>query len=312
MAERTLEQTMLGFVQGHFDVLCCTAIIENGLDIPRCNTIIVDRADRYGLAQLYQLRGRVGRSRERAYCYLVLDAGSALSEEARLRLDALQRHSELCSGFQVATLDLDLRGAGDLLGAAQSGTVQSVGFEMFCEMLEQSVAELRGGPTVAEVEPELSFDVEALLPEGYVSDVGVRLSLYKRLASAPGAEEVTELGREIEDRFGPPPEEARALLHLMSIKTELRRLRVLGCEATRQRVTLHLRDDAPLDAAGLAKIVQTRRATYRLTPDFKLTRLSGVGERFTSSLDAAERLLAELAPYTRSTKGDRPAAVARR
>jgi transcription-repair coupling factor (superfamily II helicase) len=305
---------MLAFVQGHFDLLCCTAIIENGLDIPRCNTIIVDRAHRYGLAQLYQLRGRVGRSRERAYCYLVLGADAELSDEARLRLEALQRHSELGSGFQVASLDLDLRGAGDLLGAEQSGTVQSVGFEMFCEMLERAVQELRGGPAVAEVEPELSFDAEALLPEQYVADVGVRLSLYKRLASAQTADDVTELGREIEDRFGPPGPEARALLHLMSLKTELRRLRVLGCEATSQRVTLHLRDDAPIDGPALARLVQTRRGSYRLTPDSKLTRTTGSGERFATGLEALERLLSELAPLTgaRAAGGRAGAAPARR
>ena len=136
----------------------------------------------FGLAQLYQLRGRVGRAKERAYCYLIVPPPSAMTDEARARIEALERHTELGSGFQIASLDLELRGAGDLLGAEQSGIVASVGFELFCQMLEEAAHELRGEPVVHEVDPELSFDVEALLPEDYVADVGVRLSLYKRLA----------------------------------------------------------------------------------------------------------------------------------
>jgi transcription-repair coupling factor (superfamily II helicase) len=295
MVERSLERTMLAFVHGQLDVLCCTAIIENGLDIPRCNTIVIDRADRYGLAQLYQLRGRVGRSKERAYCYLVVPGGDKLSSEAQARIEALVRHSELGAGFQVAALDLDLRGAGDLLGAEQSGAVHTVGFELFCQMLEDAVQELRGEPTVHEVEPELSFDTEALLPEHYVADVGVRLSLYKRLASAGSPEEVERIGLELEDRFGPPPPEARRLMHLMALKTELRRLKALGCEATKQRVILHLRDDTPIDAARLTALVQAPGSSYRLTPDMRLTRHARAGECFASGLEAVERLLAEIA-----------------
>jgi transcription-repair coupling factor (superfamily II helicase) len=295
MAERALERTMLAFVRGELDLLCCTSIIENGLDIPRCNTIIIDRADRYGLAQLYQLRGRVGRSRERASCYLVVPSADQMSDEARSRIEALARHTELGAGFQVASLDLDLRGAGDLLGAEQSGAVRTVGFELFCQMLEDAVHELRGEPVVHEIEPELSFDTEALLPEHYVADVGVRLSLYKRLASVSSPDEVERLAREIEDRFGPPPTEAKRLIHLMVLKTELRRLRVLGCEATKQRVTLHLRDDTPIDAALLARLVQARGSNYRLTPDMRLTRLARADEPFPSGLEAVERLLAEVA-----------------
>src|SRR5690606_16926264 len=185
----------------------------------------IDRADMFGLAQLYQLRGRVGRARERAYCYLIVPPQNAMTDKARSRIEALERHTELGSGFQIASLDLELRGAGDLLGAEQSGTVASVGFELFCQMLDEAVHELRGEPVVHEVDPELSFDADALLPEDYVADVGVRLSLYKRLASASSADEVQDLAFEMEDRFGPPPVEARRFVHLMRLKTELRRLR---------------------------------------------------------------------------------------
>src|SRR5690606_25864789 len=159
----------------------------------------VDRADLFGLSQLYQLRGRVGRSSERAYCYLLVPPPSELTDEARARIEALERYTELGSGFQIATLDMELRGAGDLLGAEQSGTVASVGLELFSRMLEEAAAELRGEESVHDIEPELSFDVEALLPDTYVDDVGVRLSLYKRLASAASSAEVVRLGAEMED-----------------------------------------------------------------------------------------------------------------
>src|SRR5687767_2552895 len=161
-------------------------------------------------------------------------------------------------------------------------------------MLEEAVAELRGEPVVHEVEPELSFDAEALLPEEYVGDVGVRLSLYKRLASASTVDDVADLAAEMEDRFGSPPIEARRLVHLMRLKTELRRLRALGCEATSRGVTLHLRDDAPLDSEKVLRLVQAKGSPYRLSPDMRLSRRTRDGESFASGLDAAETMLAEL------------------
>jgi transcription-repair coupling factor (superfamily II helicase) len=294
MNERALERTMLDFVAGDYDVLCSTAIIENGLDIPRCNTIIIDRADLFGLGQLYQLRGRVGRARERGYCYLVLPSGDALSGDAKTRIEALQRYSDLGSGFQIASLDLELRGAGDVLGAEQSGAIATVGFELFCKMLSDAVHELRGDPVGASIEPELSFDAEALLPEQYVDDIGVRLSLYKRLASAADAEDVQTIAEELEDRFGPAPPPARRLMQLMTIKTELRQLRVLACEASSRTVTLQLRDDTPLDGRKLAALVAKKDSRYRLSPDMRLSRSCSPSEGFDSGLDAADRMLAEL------------------
>jgi transcription-repair coupling factor (superfamily II helicase) len=300
MAEGALEQAMLDFVEGRFDVLCATAIIESGLDIPRANTIVIDRADMFGLAQLYQLRGRVGRSKERAYCYLVVPPPNAMTDEARSRIEALERHTELGSGFQIASLDLELRGAGDLLGAEQSGNVAMVGFELFCQMLDEAVHELRGEPVVHDVDPELSFDADALLPEDYIADVGVRLSLYKRLAGVVSAEDVQDLASEMEDRFGPPPPEARRFVHLMRLKTELRRLKVLGCEATAKGVTLHLRDDTPLDSAKLMKLLAGKASPYKISPDMRLTRRSKEAEAFTSGLEAADKLLSELAGCLRA------------
>jgi len=299
MSETTLEQTMVDFVEGRYDVLCATAIIESGLDIPRANTMIIDRADTFGLAQLYQLRGRVGRSKDRAYCYLIVPPASALTDEARARIEALERHTELGSGFQIASLDLELRGAGDILGAEQKGHTSLVGFDLFCQMLEEAVHELRGEPVVHEVEPELSFDVEAFLPEDYIADVGVRLSLYKRLASASDEQEVADIAAEMEDRFGPPTDEARRLVHLMRVKTELRRLRVLGCEASAKGVTLHLRGDTPLDPVKVTALVAQKGSPYRLSPDMRLSRRTAEGEVIADGLAATDKVLAELANCVR-------------
>jgi transcription-repair coupling factor (superfamily II helicase) len=295
MTEDVLERTMLDFVRGEYDVLVATAIVESGLDIPRANTILIDRADLFGLSQLYQLRGRVGRGSERAYCYLLVPPPSQMTDESRARLEALERHSELGSGFQVAALDMELRGAGDVLGADQSGYVESVGFDLFCHMLEEATHELRGETVIHEVDPELNFDVEALLPESYVADVGVRLSLYKRLASARDEAEVDELSSELVDRFGEAPIEARRFVELMRLKTELRRLRVLGCEATAKSVVLHLRDDTPLDPIKLSALVSTRKAAYKLTPEGRLTRRALETEAVPDGLVLLDKMLHELA-----------------
>jgi transcription-repair coupling factor (superfamily II helicase) len=290
-----LENVMLDFVEGRYDILCATAIVESGLDIPRANTMIIDRADLFGLAQLYQLRGRVGRSKERAYCYLIVPPANALTDDARSRIEALERHTELGSGFKIASLDLELRGAGDLLGGEQSGSVSSVGFDLFCQMIEEAVHELRGEEVVHDVDPELSFDVSALLPEDYVADVGVRLSLYKRLASAIDEPQVADIAVEMEDRFGPPPEEARRLVQLMSLKTELRRLKVLGCEANGKSVTLHLREDTPLDPKKILDLVRAPKSPYRITPDMRLTRRFEGGD----GLVNAEAMLADVGKYSK-------------
>ncbi|MBI2391986.1 MAG: transcription-repair coupling factor [Deltaproteobacteria bacterium] len=301
MAEKTLEQAMLDFVEGQFDVLCATSIVESGLDIPRANTIVIDRADMFGLSQLYQLRGRVGRSKERAYCYLVVPPTAAMSDEARARIEALEKHTELGAGFKIAALDLEIRGAGDLLGAEQSGNVAQVGFEMFCGMLEEAVRELRGDAAAYDghdIDPELSFDVEAFLPDDYVADVGVRLSLYKRFAQARDEDDVNDLAAEMEDRFGPPPEPAACFVRLMRLKCELRSWRALGCEATRERVTLHLRADAPIDAGKVSKAVSKKSSPWKLSPDMRLTRRLAEGDA-NDGLAAAEKVLGEIVAFKR-------------
>jgi transcription-repair coupling factor (superfamily II helicase) len=285
---------MRDFVAGEYDILVATAIIESGLDIPRANTMVIDRADLFGLAQLYQLRGRVGRSSERAYCYLLVPPPGQLSDEARMRIEALERYTELGSGFHIATLDMELRGAGELLGAEQSGFVASVGLDLFVQMLEDATHELRGEPVTQDVDPELSLDVDALLPDDYVDDVGVRLSLYKRLASAADEAEVDEIAAGMQDRFGPPPIEARRLVELMRLKTELRRLSALGLEARARSATLHLRDDTPLDPVKVGGLVARKGSPYKLTPDARLTRRALDTEAFPDGLGLADRMLSEL------------------
>ena len=290
----TLERTMLDFVEGEYDVLVATSIVESGLDIPRANTMVIDRADLFGLAQLYQLRGRVGRSQERAYCYLLVPPASEMSDESRARIEALERYSELGSGFQVAALDMEIRGVGDLLGADQSGAVASVGIDLFCRMLDEATTELRGETVVHHIDPELNFDIEALLPDSYISEVGVRLSMYKRLASAEDEADVVQLGAEMEDRFGAAPREVQNFVELMRLKTELRRLRVTACDASKGTVTLRLRDDTPINPTRLLDLVQRDKSRYRLAPDGRITRRLVDGAEPADSLSLAEKMLSEL------------------
>jgi transcription-repair coupling factor (superfamily II helicase) len=298
MNEALLERVMTDFIEGHYDVLCATAIIESGLDIPNANTIIIDRADTYGLAQLYQLRGRVGRSRERAYCYLIAPPPNAMSDEARLRISALERFTELGSGFKVASLDLELRGAGDVLGAEQSGAVSSVGFDMFLKMLEEAIAELRGETVTHDFDPELNLETPLLLPDDYIDDVGTRLSFYKRFSGAESEGQVESIAEEMEDRFGPAPDAARTFVRAMRLKPELRSLRVLGCEASRTRVTFHLSDDAPIDVAGLVVMVTQSKGRLKLTPDRKLSaRFEEQGEG--DAIDRVSTFLDELTKLRR-------------
>ncbi|MBW1760249.1 MAG: transcription-repair coupling factor [Deltaproteobacteria bacterium] len=303
MKPALLDKTMTDFVEGAYDVLCSTAIVESGLDIPRANTILVDRADALGLGQLYQLRGRVGRSDQRAYCYLITPPPHQMSEESRVRMEALERFSGLGAGFRVATLDMELRGAGNLLGSEQSGNASLVGFDMFVQMLDEAVSELKGEHVQQEVDPELSIELEHYLPEDYVDDIGLRLSLYRRFATAVDEQAVEDLAAEMEERFGPPPPPARDFVRVMSLKPLLRDLRALGCEADVKRVTLHLREDTPLDPARLMPLVATPGAGWGLSPDMKLTRRYR-DEESGDAVDRVRSLLRELEALR--AKGDEP------
>jgi transcription-repair coupling factor (superfamily II helicase) len=270
MPDGELEKVMVDFVDGRHDILVCTTIIESGLDIPRANTMIVNRADRFGLAQLYQLRGRIGRSRERAFCYLVVPDEGRMTPEAAARLSVLQRFTELGAGFQVATHDLEIRGAGELLGERQHGAVAAVGFETYARILEEAVAELRGEPLRRELDPEITVDVPAFLPDDYLPDTGQRLDFYRRLAQARDEDDVRATLEELADRYGPLPDEARLLGEVMVDKTLVRALGADGYELTAARLVLALGDGTRLDPAKVLALVHARGSRWKLSPDMRL------------------------------------------
>jgi len=223
MDEKQLEETMLGFLRGEADCLVTTTIIESGLDIPSANTLIVERADQLGLAQAYQIRGRVGRSRERAFAYLLYPSAEALTEEAAARLSTLADHTELGSGFKIAMRDLDIRGAGDLLGEEQSGHVAAVGFELYCQMIDEAVGaarEAEGGEEAPEP-VRLDVPVDAYLPASFIPFEAAKIDVHRRIAAARAPGELRAIRDELGDRFGPPPPEAENLLALQRARIEL-------------------------------------------------------------------------------------------
>ena len=224
MGEGQLERVMLAFARGEFDVLVCTTIIESGLDIPNANTIVIDRADALGLAQLYQLRGRVGRSSRRAYAYLLYRRRERLSDVARKRLAAIFNASELGAGFQIALSDLEIRGAGDLLGAEQSGHVAAIGFELYVELLGEAVAELMGTRRAAARPVRVEAQVDAYVPPDYIRGEAQKIDLHRRLALAESEDELRELRAAAEDRFGPVPEPVANLFEIQEAKLKLARL----------------------------------------------------------------------------------------
>ncbi len=302
MAEDALERVMVDFVAGRYDVLVCTAIIESGLDIPRANTILIDRADTFGLAQLHQIRGRVGRSRLQAFCWLLAPPWSAMTADARRRIDALARLASLGSGFHLASLDLEIRGGGEILGSKQSGHVAAVGFDTYCHLLGEAVARLRGETPPAEFEPELTVDEAALLPEDYIEDPGQRLALYRRLASAADEAEVREGAAEMRDRFGPLPAQAERFVELMALKTALRRIRAAGLEARGGRVTVHLRHDTTLDPARVLDLVRRAGSPYVVTRDLRV-QWHAPADDARASLERAAAVLHDLAACVRPGGG---------
>jgi transcription-repair coupling factor (superfamily II helicase) len=267
MPEELLERTMLDFVEHRADVLVSTTIIESGLDIPRANTMFIAHAEQFGLAQLYQLRGRVGRSKQRAQCFLMVQALERLSADARKRLEAIQRHAELGSGFGVAVHDLEIRGAGELLGARQSGQIQAIGFDAYARILQEAVAELRGEPITQERDPEIAFDSPAFLPEAYVRDVGQRLDLYRRLSGAKDRDQVDEVMSEVIDRYGEAPLEAEHLGLVMVCKTYGRRLGALAVELKGSRLAVRLGPETPLSGETAGKLAAISKNKFKLQGD---------------------------------------------
>ena len=270
MNERELEDRMVSFMKGEAEVLLCTTIIESGLDIPRANTILIDRADALGLAQLYQLRGRVGRSHHRAYAYLLVPGERTLTTDARRRLEAIQDLAELGSGFRLANMDLEIRGAGNLLGAEQSGHLGAVGYETYMELLEETVEELRGNPRKQEIDPEVRLPVAARLPEAYVPEISQRLVLYKRLAGAEADDEVTRIREELLDRYGPLPAEAEALVEVIRVKLRARALGLPSVDFAGGALVLQTGPTSRIDPARLVDLLNDAKAGVRMGPDQKI------------------------------------------
>ncbi len=246
MPEAELERVMLAFVEGRADVLVATTIVENGLDIPRANTLVVNRADRYGLAQLYQLRGRVGRSDRRAFAYLLVPPDTVLSEIARKRLAAIREFSDLGAGFRIAALDLELRGAGNLLGGQQSGHIQAVGLDLYVKLLEQAILELRGEPSREAPRAALHLRVEMRIPPAYVPETHQRLSIYKRVSQLRREEDVDPLRAELRDRYGPPPPEVEGLLRYAELRVRAEGLAVVQADATASALVVRFDARTPL------------------------------------------------------------------
>ncbi len=263
MSERELEQVMLRFVQDELDILVATTIIENGLDIPRVNTIVINRADAYGLSQLYQLRGRVGRSDRRAYAYLLIPSDEGLTEVARKRLAAIREFSDLGVGFRVAALDLEIRGAGNLLGGEQSGQIDAVGFDLYCSLLEQTVEELRGQKPEEEISANINLNLDIRIPEDYLADSSQRLRMYKRISSAADLEELESLKQEMVDRYGQYPEPVENLFRYARLRQEVLSLRIQGIEKNKGQIFFRFVDQSKVSAQKLLGLVtKNKRATF--------------------------------------------------
>jgi len=266
MGETELEKVMLKFMHHEADILVATTIIENGLDIPLCNTILINRADRLGLSELYQLRGRVGRSNRRAYAYLLVPRDVELTPIARRRLAALKEFSDLGAGFKIAALDLELRGAGNLLGGEQSGHIEAVGFELYTQMLERAVREMKGEGAPEETETQLNLGLNIRIPGEYVPEENQRLQMYKRVARVETESQLADVGTELEDRYGPPPQAVRNLLDYASLKLLCMRVGVNAIDRKRDQVTFKFRQNAAVDPEQLARFVSSQRGA-QFTPD---------------------------------------------
>ena len=270
MKERELEEVMLRFLRREIDVLVATTIIESGLDFPSANTIIINNADRFGLAQIYQLRGRVGRSTAQAFAYLLVASPENLTRDARKRLRALMDFSELGAGFKIALHDLQIRGAGNLLGAAQSGQIAAVGYEMYVQILEKAIQELKGEKYVEEVEPEMVLGLPAYIPESYIPDTEQRLVHYRRLSSIKRPAEIEDASDELIDRYGPPPTEVQNLLLVMEIRHWLKQARVKKLEIGGNGMTLTFVETGPPNPDRILELLTKHPDSFRLSPEGRL------------------------------------------
>src|SRR5256885_523126 len=304
MAEDLLERAMLDFIARKFDVLLATTIIENGLDIPNANTIIINRADRYGLSQLYQLRGRVGRSDRPAYAYLLVPPEDNLSPVAKKRLAAIKEFSDLGSGFRVAALDLEIRGAGNLLGGEQSGQIDTVGFVMYMKLLEQTVKELKGEELEDDLRANVNLKVDLRVDEKYVGDMNQRLMLYRKVAAARREEEIDRVLEEAADRYGPLPASVLNLADYGRIRIMADKLGIDALDRDGHTVVLKFRPQARLDPLRLVSLVR-QRPDLTLVPAaaLRLTMDTSDGKRLTADKPAARSHQPSAVSHRRGTPG---------
>ncbi|HPC85945.1 MAG TPA: transcription-repair coupling factor [Smithellaceae bacterium] len=295
MKPAEIEKAMAQFIRREFDVLVCTTIIGSGLDIPSANTIFINRADRFGLAQLYQIRGRVGRGSEEAAAYLLLPRGALLSRDALRRLQAIKEFSEPGSGFRIAYNDLEIRGGGNWLGLSQAGHVSAVGYELYTELMEQTVREIQGAPApVEDALPEIQMGISAFLPEDYVQDVHQRLVLYKRISLASDPEDLQDLRAELADCYGPLPQAAENLLRVIGIRNLLAPLKAKKMGFDGKYFYVYFGESSPIDPTRITALARKKIKELRFTPDFRLflpARPAGAPDL----LDQAEELLKMLA-----------------
>jgi transcription-repair coupling factor (superfamily II helicase) len=292
MSEGELEKVMLKFMHHEADILVATTIIENGLDIPLCNTIIINRADRFGLSELYQLRGRVGRSNRRAYAYLLIPADIELTAIARRRLAALKEFSDLGAGFKIAALDLELRGAGNLLGGEQSGHIEAIGFELYTQMLDRAVREMKGESGVEEAAIQINLGLNIRIPFEYIPEENQRLRMYKRVAGVETESQLADVGAELEDRYGEPPPAVRNLLDYASLNLLAVRVGVIAIERKRDLMTIKFRENAGIDPEKLARFVSSQRGA-QFSPDGTL-KFALKATATAEALASLHRLLQEL------------------
>jgi len=270
MKEKDLEQTMLQFLRREIDVLVCSTIIESGLDIPTANTIIITEVERLGLAQIYQLRGRVGRSREKAYAYLLFSDGARMTKDAEKRLKALMNFSHLGAGLQLAMHDLKIRGGGNILGFAQSGHITAIGYELYLKLVEQAVAELKGEPWHEIPEPEINLPVPARLPERYIGDMDIRLNLYRRLSTVKEKQQIERMKEEVRDRFGPLPQEVESLFGLVHLRLMLKRMGISRLDVGNSGIYLTFTETSPLKPDKLVKMITNKASRFHFVSPARL------------------------------------------
>jgi transcription-repair coupling factor (superfamily II helicase) len=266
MNEKELESVMFKFVRGEADVLVATTIVENGLDIPSANTILINRADRFGLSELYQLRGRVGRSNQRAYAYLLVPQDVVLTQLATRRLAALKEFSALGAGFRVAALDLELRGAGNLLGGQQHGHINAIGFDMYVQMLERAVSTLKGEEVKSEMRATINLGLDIRIPEEYIPNENLRLRTYKRIAGITNEKERDEVNSELTDRFGAPHSSVGNLLDYALLKGLAESLLISSIERRANEVAIKFHPETPLSPENLVKFIRSQKEGLRLDP----------------------------------------------